>query len=67
MMDYIIGKNPVIEALKAGRDIHKIWIAEGAQRHAVEPVLEWAKRRGGSSNMSRSASLIRWLKELIKG
>lgn len=46
MMDYIIGRNPVIEALKSGRDINKIWIAEGAQRHAVEPVLEWAKRRG---------------------
>ncbi|AKM17472.1 23S rRNA (guanosine(2251)-2'-O)-methyltransferase RlmB [Anoxybacillus geothermalis] len=45
-MDYIIGRNPVIEALKSGRDINKIWIAEGAQRHAVEPVLEWAKRRG---------------------
>ncbi|MBR2516596.1 23S rRNA (guanosine(2251)-2'-O)-methyltransferase RlmB [Geobacillus sp. FSL K6-0789] len=45
-MDYIIGRNPVIEALKSGRDINKIWIAEGAQRHAVEPVFEWAKRRG---------------------
>lgn len=46
MMEYIIGRNPVIEALKSGRDINKIWIAEGAHRHAVEPVLDWAKRRG---------------------
>ena len=27
--EYIIGRNPVIEALRSGRDINKIWIAEG--------------------------------------
>ena len=30
--DYIMGKNPIIEALKAERDIHKILIAEGSLR-----------------------------------
>ena len=30
--EYIIGRNPVIEALRSGRDINKIWIAEGRQR-----------------------------------
>ena len=28
-MEYIIGKNPVIEALKSQRDINKILISEG--------------------------------------
>ena len=28
--DYIMGKNPIIEALKSERDIHKILIAEGS-------------------------------------
>ena len=30
--EYIIGRNPVIEALRSGRDINKIWIAEGAAK-----------------------------------
>ena len=30
--EYIIGRNPVIEALRSGRDINKIWIAEGAPK-----------------------------------
>lgn len=30
--EYIIGRNPVIEALRSGRDINKIWIAEGATK-----------------------------------
>lgn len=32
MSEYIVGKNPVIEALRSGRSINKIWIAEGSQR-----------------------------------
>ncbi|WP_174734497.1 23S rRNA (guanosine(2251)-2'-O)-methyltransferase RlmB [Mesobacillus harenae] len=37
----IIGKNPVIEALKSSRDINKILIAEGSQR--MQPIVALAK------------------------
>jgi 23S rRNA (guanosine2251-2'-O)-methyltransferase len=42
--EYIIGKNPVIEALKSERDIHKIWIAEGSQRGAMQQIIQMAKQ-----------------------
>lgn len=45
-MDFIIGKNPVIEALKSKRQINKIWIAESVQRHSVQPIIQLAKQNG---------------------
>ncbi|MGR6002707.1 23S rRNA (guanosine(2251)-2'-O)-methyltransferase RlmB [Bacillus cereus] len=41
--EYIIGRNPVIEALRSGRDINKIWIAEGVAKGQVQIVLALAK------------------------
>ncbi|MEK5440223.1 23S rRNA (guanosine(2251)-2'-O)-methyltransferase RlmB [Fredinandcohnia sp. FSL W7-1320] len=41
--DYIIGKNPVIEALKSERDINKIWIAEGSNRGQMNQITSLAK------------------------
>jgi 23S rRNA (guanosine2251-2'-O)-methyltransferase len=41
--EYIIGKNPVIEALKSNRDINKILIAEGSQRGQMQQVTSLAK------------------------
>jgi 23S rRNA (guanosine2251-2'-O)-methyltransferase len=41
--DYIIGKNPVIEALKSERDINKIWIAEGSNRGQMNLITSLAK------------------------
>ena len=41
--EYIIGKNPVIEALRSERDINKIWIAEGSRRGQMQQVIELAK------------------------
>lgn len=41
--DYIIGKNPIIEALKSHRDINKILIAEGSQRGQMQQVIQLAK------------------------
>jgi 23S rRNA (guanosine2251-2'-O)-methyltransferase len=43
---YLAGKNPVLEALKAGRSLNKIWLSTQAQRHLVGPILEEAKSRG---------------------
>ena len=45
-MDLIIGKNPVLEALKSERDINKIWIAEGSQRGAMQQIIQLAKQNG---------------------
>jgi 23S rRNA (guanosine2251-2'-O)-methyltransferase len=41
--EYIIGKNPVIEALKANREINKIFIAEGSQGGQMQQVTKLAK------------------------
>jgi 23S rRNA (guanosine2251-2'-O)-methyltransferase len=45
-LDLIIGKNPVLEALKSGREINKIWIAEGSQRGQMQSVIQLAKQAG---------------------
>jgi 23S rRNA (guanosine2251-2'-O)-methyltransferase len=45
-MDFIIGKNPVVEALKSERDINKIWIAEGSQHGAMQQIIQLAKQKG---------------------
>ncbi|WP_026583292.1 23S rRNA (guanosine(2251)-2'-O)-methyltransferase RlmB [Bacillus sp. J33] len=44
--DFIIGKNPVIEALKSERDINKIFIAEGSQGGQMQQVIGLAKSAG---------------------
>ncbi len=41
--DFIGGRNPVIEALKSGRDINKIWIAEGSQKGSIQQIVGLAK------------------------
>lgn len=41
--DIIIGKNPVLEALRSHRDINKILIAEGSQRGQMQQITELAK------------------------
>lgn len=43
--DYIIGKNPVIEALKSDRDVNKILIAEGSVKGQMQQVIGLAKER----------------------
>ncbi|WP_334075722.1 MULTISPECIES: 23S rRNA (guanosine(2251)-2'-O)-methyltransferase RlmB [Paenibacillus] len=44
--EWIAGKHSLLEALKAGRTINKIWVAEGAQKHLTQPILAEAKNRG---------------------
>lgn len=44
--EYIAGKHSVLEALRSGRTIHKLWIAEQAQKHHVGPILAEAKKNG---------------------
>lgn len=46
MSEWIIGKNPVLEALRAERDINKIWIAEGSNKGQMQQVIQLAKQSG---------------------
>lgn len=43
--EWIAGKHPVMEALRSGREINKIWIAEHAQKGA-QPIILEAKKAG---------------------
>ncbi|WP_422121833.1 23S rRNA (guanosine(2251)-2'-O)-methyltransferase RlmB [Planococcus sp. X10-3] len=43
--EIIGGKNPVLEALRADRDINKIWIAEGVQKRSIHELLQLANDR----------------------
>ncbi|MGN1399940.1 MAG: 23S rRNA (guanosine(2251)-2'-O)-methyltransferase RlmB [Bacillus sp. (in: firmicutes)] len=43
--EFIIGRNPVLEALRSSRDINKIWIAEGSQKGSMGQVINLAKER----------------------
>ncbi|MDP4086510.1 MAG: 23S rRNA (guanosine(2251)-2'-O)-methyltransferase RlmB [Bacillota bacterium] len=42
--DFIIGKNPIIEALKSNRDINKILVAEGSQHGQMQQIIQLAKQ-----------------------
>jgi len=44
--ELIAGKHPVLEAMKAGRALNKIFLYKEAQRHLVQPIMEEAKARG---------------------
>lgn len=44
--EYLAGKHPILEAMKAGRAINKIFISNQAQRFLVQPIMEGAKERG---------------------
>ncbi|HET7521710.1 MAG TPA: 23S rRNA (guanosine(2251)-2'-O)-methyltransferase RlmB [Bacillales bacterium] len=43
--EFIIGKNPVLEALRSGREMNKIWVNERA-RGSMQSVFRLAKQRG---------------------
>lgn len=45
MEEWIAGKHSVLEALRSGRAIHKIWIAEQAQKHHTQPIVAEAKKQ----------------------
>ncbi|WP_010279537.1 23S rRNA (guanosine(2251)-2'-O)-methyltransferase RlmB [Paenibacillus senegalensis] len=61
--EYIAGKHSVLEAIKAGRAIHKIWVADNAQKHFIQPVLNEAK----ASGIVVQAANRRKLDQLVSG
>jgi 23S rRNA (guanosine2251-2'-O)-methyltransferase len=44
--DLIAGKHSVLEALRSGRTVNKIWIAESAQKQLTQPIIAEAKQHG---------------------
>jgi 23S rRNA (guanosine2251-2'-O)-methyltransferase len=44
--EYIAGKHPILEAIKAGRSINKIFMSSHAQKHLAQPIMEAAKAHG---------------------
>jgi 23S rRNA (guanosine2251-2'-O)-methyltransferase len=44
--EFIGGRHSVIEALRSGRPIHKIWIAEGVQKGPLQAIFDAAKQAG---------------------
>lgn len=43
--ELIAGKNPVLEALRSGREMNKIWIAEGVKTSGIKEMLDLARER----------------------
>lgn len=43
---FIGGKNPIVEALRSGRELNKIWIAEGLNKKSIGEILSLAKKNG---------------------
>lgn len=46
--DVIGGKHSVLEALRSGRPIHKIWIGDQSQKYWSQPIVDAAKQSGVS-------------------
>ena len=46
MSDLLEGRNPVLEALKSGREINKILVANGANEGSIKQILAMAKEMG---------------------
>lgn len=44
--EIIAGKNPVLEALRSGREINKVWIAEGVKKTGIQELIDLAKEQG---------------------
>ena len=44
--ELIGGKNPIVEALRSGRELNKIWIAEGLNMKSIGEILSLGKKSG---------------------
>ena len=45
-MDFLSGRNPVMEALRSGRPISKIFIAAGDHQGSIREIIALAKDKG---------------------
>ncbi len=44
--EFIFGKNPVLESLRAGHSMNKVWIGEGSQKGQMVKIIQLAKENG---------------------
>lgn len=44
--EILSGKNSVLEALRSGRDMNKVWIAEGVKKTGMSEIIDLAKEAG---------------------
>ena len=44
--EILSGKNPVLEALRSGREMNKMWIAEGVKKAGIAELLQLAREAG---------------------
>lgn len=42
---YVVGRNAVLEAIQANREINKLWISEGSQKGLMQKIIQAAKNR----------------------
>ena len=42
--ELIGGKNPIVEALRSGRELNKIWVAEGLNMKSIGEILSLGKK-----------------------
>lgn len=54
--ELIGGKNPIVEALRSGRELNKIWVAEGLHMKSIGEILSLAKKPGLSYRQCRNKS-----------
>lgn len=64
--EIIAGKNPVLEALRSGRDMNKVWIAEGVKKSGVNELLDLARERGVIVQFVPKRKLINYQAPIIK-
>ena len=62
MPEIIYGRNPVIEALRAGKSVGKIFIAEGIKGQIISEIAVLAKRNGVPVERVSKQKLIAVLK-----
>lgn len=44
--EFIIGRNPLMEALKSGRELNQIFVARGERTGSIGRILSLAKEKG---------------------
>lgn len=64
--DYVIGKNAVIETLKSGRELYKLWMAENTVKGQAQQVVELAAKKGITIHYVPRKNSIKWFPDSIK-
>ena len=56
----------MLEALRSGRDMNKVWIAEGVKKSGVNELLDLARERGVIVQFVPKRKLINYQAPIIK-